>query len=101
MRSPLARPRHTATTVAPDDTDAHGRAEAITAHNPFSGNRLGFDAPGVVDAHVEGRTVIVTYADSTRNTFHHQWLRHSCYSETSGNPADGIRFTTAISFDSR
>ena len=44
--------------------------------------------------------MIVTYADSTRNTFHHQWLRHSCYSEVSGNPADGIRFTTAISFDS-
>ena len=86
--------------MAPENTDAHGRAEAITAHNPFSGNRLGFDARSVVDACVEGRTVIVTYADSTRNTFHHQWLRHSCYSEVSGNPADGIRFTTAISFDS-
>ena len=79
---------------------AHERAEAITAHNPFAGNRLGLDAPGVVDAAVDGRTVVVTYADGASNAFHHQWLRHSCYSEVSGNPADGIRFTTTISFGS-
>lgn len=86
--------------MAPDDTSAHERADAITAHNPFAGNRLGIDAPGVVDAAVDGRTVVVTYADGAGNAFHHQWLRHSCYSEVSGNPADGIRFTTTISFGS-
>ncbi|MEM8704933.1 MAG: TauD/TfdA family dioxygenase [Actinomycetota bacterium] len=85
--------------MAPDDTGAHRRAEAITAHNPFAGNRLGLDAPGVTDAKVDGRTVVVRYADDTKNAFHHQWLRHCCYAESSGNPADGIRFTTVVSFD--
>ena len=78
---------------------SHDRAEAITAHNPFAGNRLGIEAPPVVDARIDGRTVVVEFADDTTTAFHHQWLRANCYAASRGNPADGIRFTTVIDFD--
>ena len=79
----------------------HDNADAITAYNPFAGNRLGLDAPSVVSAHIAERAVVVDFADGTTTRFHHQWLRASCYCTTCGDPADGIRFTTVISFDSR
>ena len=78
----------------------HDQAEAITTHNPFAGNRLGLDAPPVISAEQLDRTVVVSFADGHRTAFHHQWLRQCCYCPTCGDPADGIRFTTVISFTS-
>lgn len=78
----------------------HDQAEAITTHNPFAGNRLGLDAPPLIGAEQLDRTVIVSFADGRRTTFHHQWLRQCCYCPTCGDPADGIRFTTVINFTS-
>ncbi|MEM9201250.1 MAG: TauD/TfdA family dioxygenase [Actinomycetota bacterium] len=75
-------------------------ASQIAAHNPFLGNRLGIDGiPEVVDGQIHKRATAVVFADGAEHRFHHQWLRHSCYSPTFGNPADGIRFSTVISFD--
>lgn len=79
---------------------ADGSASDITAHNPFLGNRLGIDgAPEVRAASIDGRVVRVGFADGREREFHHQWLRHCCYCEQCGNPADGIRFNTVVSFD--
>ena len=78
---------------------AHDSTADIDAYNPFFGNRLGLDAPPVAAARIDGGTVVVNFADSAIHRFHHQWLRHCCYCKACGNPADGIRFTTAISFD--
>lgn len=44
--------------------------------------------------------MVVEFSDGSLRSFHHQWLRHCCYCEACGNPADGIRFCTVISFDS-
>lgn len=77
----------------------HDRAEAIRAYNPFAGNRLGIDAPAAANAAIVNRTVCVTFADGLQTAFHHQWLRQNCYCPACGNPADGIRFTTVVSFD--
>ena len=80
---------------------SHTRARDITAHNPFEGNKLGIDGtPGVVSAATEDRVVTVEFDDGSTRAFHHQWLRHCCYCQECGNPADGIRFCTVISFDS-
>lgn len=77
-----------------------GGAADITAHNPFLGNRLGIvGTPEVRAASTDGRVVRVAFADGREREFHHQWLRHCCYCERCGNPADGIRFNTVISFD--
>ena len=82
-------------------TTTHEEAADIVASNPFVGNRLGFDGhPAVVEAVIVGRVVRVSFADGTTREFHHQWLRHSCYCQDCGNAADGIRFVTAISFES-
>ena len=78
---------------------SHDSADAITAYNPFAGNRLGLDAAPVVAARIADRAVAVEFADGRAMRFHHQWLRASCYCPGCGNPADGIRFTTVISFD--
>ena len=83
------------------DHDKAGSAGDITAHNPFLGNRLGFDTQRVVlGAQVGDRLVNVAFADGRERSFHNQWLRHCCYCATCGNPADGIRFNTVVSFDS-
>lgn len=82
-------------------TDEGVSAADIEAHNPFLGNRLGIaGAPPVAFAAIGDEAVRVDFADGRRRTFHHQWLRQCCYCEVCGNPADGIRFTTVISFDS-
>lgn len=77
---------------------SHDSTDAITAYNPFDGNRLGLDASPAVSAHIVERAVVVEFADGTATEFHHQWLRANCYCSACGNPADGIRFTTVISF---
>lgn len=83
------------TLAAPD------RAADIASHNPFLGNDLGIGGHGdVASASIDGRTVAVTLSSGGHHRFHHQWLRHACYCEECGNPADGIRFTTVVSFDS-
>lgn len=81
-------------------TEQGGSAAEIEAHNPFLGNRLGIaDAPPVASASIGDGVVRVEFADGRHREFHHQWLRHCCYCEVCGNPADGIRFATVISFD--
>ena len=88
------------------ESDVTGHAETssagdITAHNPFLGNRLDFEGEAsVVRADLGDRVVDVAFADGRERSFHYQWLRHCCYCETCGNPADGIRFNTVVSFDS-
>ncbi|MGI9608265.1 MAG: TauD/TfdA family dioxygenase [Acidimicrobiales bacterium] len=83
-----------------DASRSHHSTEAIDAHNPFLGNRLGIAGiPPVVAAEVGARTVTVVFADGVTRDFHHQWLRHACYCATCGNPADGIRFTTVVNVD--
>jgi len=80
---------------------SHEQAADIVASNPFVGNRLGFDDyPAVTGAAIDGRIVRVLFADGETREFHHQWLRHCCYCPECGNAADGIRFVTAISFES-
>ncbi|NNE96803.1 MAG: DUF971 domain-containing protein [Acidimicrobiales bacterium] len=80
---------------------SHESATAIESLNPFAGNRLGIDGlSAATSAAVADNTVTVTFADGVTHRFHAQWLRHSCYCEVCGNPADGIRFTTVVSFDS-
>ena len=82
-----------------DSGPGPGAASDITAANPFLGNRLGTAAaPAVVGVEIREQ-VEVSFSDSSRRSFHHQWLRHCCYCEQCGNPADGIRFTTVLSFD--
>jgi gamma-butyrobetaine dioxygenase len=72
----------------------------IEAYNPFMGNRLGIDRlPVVASAEIVDSGVAVIFADGAVHVFHNQWLRHACYCEICGNPADGIRFTTVVSFD--
>lgn len=62
------------------DHDKTGSAGDITAHNPFLGNRLGFDTQRVVlGAQVGDRLVNVAFADGRKRSFHNQWLRHCCY----------------------
>ena len=81
-------------------TASSGDASEIEAYNPFLGNELGIDsAPGLVDAVIGDRATTVRFTDGATHRFHHQWLRHSCYSPQFGNPADGIRFSTVVSFD--
>lgn len=76
-------------------------ASDITAHNPHLGNRLGIDGlAAVAGAVAQERTVAVNFADGAERVFHNQWLRHCCYCPQCGNPADGIRFNTVISFES-
>ncbi len=82
------------------DEMSHESPDAITAYNPFQGNRLGLDASPVAAASAAARTVHVEFADGSTTFFHHQWLRHCCYCQACGNPADGIRFNTVISFES-
>ena len=78
----------------------HASTGDIEACNPFLGNRLGVASDAaVVDASVEVGTVDVDFGTHTMHRFHFQWLRHSCYCDSCGNPADGIRFTTVVSFD--
>ena len=78
-----------------------GGAGGIEAHNPFVGNRLGFEGlPAVTGAAIAGRVIEVAFADGRRRRYHHQWLRHCCYCRECGNPADGIRGVTVVSFDS-
>lgn len=78
----------------------HESADAIDAFNPFLGNRLGIGGlPAAVTVDGGTRELAVSFADGARHNFHYQWLRHSCYCEVCGNPADGIRFITTVSFD--
>lgn len=80
---------------------AESAAAGIATWNPFAGNRLGIDglpSPAVKGARVEGRVVAVEFADGTRRSFHHQWLRHACCCRQCGDPADGIRFCTVAGF---
>jgi gamma-butyrobetaine dioxygenase len=74
-------------------------AADIAAHNPFLGNRLGYDEAAVTNASIALDGVLVGFSDNAPHHFHHQWLRHNCYCPECGNPADGIRFNTVISFD--
>ena len=79
----------------------HSRLADITAHNPFLGNRLDVDTTlTVTSAAVGDRVVRIELSDGTDAEFHFQWLRHSCYCDSCGNPADGIRFATVASFES-
>ncbi len=89
-------------TTADDDATADDETTAagIATWNPFQGNRLGLEGlPGVASARIEGRTVAVEFSDGARRAFHHQWLRHSCCCRQCGDPANGIRFCTVVSFD--
>ena len=80
--------------------DRHESTADIDAYNPFLGNALGIPDLGAVrSATIDGRAVAVTFTDGSDHRFHHQWLRHACYCDVCGNPADGIRFTTVVSFD--
>lgn len=73
---------------------------SIETYNPFQGNRLGIDdCPTLTSANIGDRTVTVLLSNGDAHEFHHQWLRHCCYCESCGNPADGIRFTTVIDVD--
>lgn len=79
----------------------HDSTATIAASNPFIGNRLGIvGTPTLVSASIADRTVQVTFEGGGTHAFHNQWLRHCCYCQACGNPADGIRFSTVISFDS-
>jgi hypothetical protein len=82
------------------DETSHESPDAITAYNPFQGNRLGLVASPIATAASTDRTVQVEFADGSVTFFHHQRLRHCCYCQACGNPADGIRFNTVISFES-
>jgi gamma-butyrobetaine dioxygenase len=82
------------------DEESHEAPASITTYNPFQGNRLGLDASPVAAASVAERAVHVEFADGSATSFHHQWLRHCCYCPDCGDPADGIRFNTVISFGS-
>jgi len=82
------------------NTARHDSTADIEAHNPFLGNRLGIDGcPAVTAAEIGGRAVSVTLSSGATHEFHHQWLRHCCYCDACGNPADGIRFNTVIDVD--
>ena len=75
-------------------------ADEIATTNPFLGNELGIGAtPRLLGAEVADRTTVVRFAAGPARAFHHQWLRHCCYCAACGNPADGIRFATVISFE--
>ena len=79
--------------------DQPASAADIEAHNPFLGNSLGYDhLPKLASVFVGTRSITVGFTDAGTNEFHYQWLRHSCYCRECGNPADGIRFCTVISF---
>lgn len=81
-------------------TRAHDSLAHIDAANPFLGNRLGIeDVPDVTAVTAGDRTLRVVFADGACHHFHHQWLRHCCYCDLCGNPADGIRFNTVIDVD--
>jgi gamma-butyrobetaine dioxygenase len=77
----------------------HDSLDQITAYNPFMGNRLGHDAPEVVEVKIGDGVVAATFADGAVRRFHYQWLRHCCYCTACGNPADGIRINTVVGFD--
>ncbi len=82
------------------NVEHHHSTSDIEAYNPFQGNRLGIDdCPVVTSAEIGERSVSVSFAGGVRHEFHHQWLRHCCYCEACGNPADGIRFNTVIDVD--
>lgn len=72
--------------------------DGIVAYNPFVGNRLGYETPGVASASIGSDGVQVSFTDAATHHFHHQWLRHSCYCPDCGNPSDGIRANTVVSF---
>ena len=83
------------------DGSERGAVGDITTYNPHLGNRLGIaDAPAVTGAAIDGRQVLVEFADGHERTYAAQWLRHCCWCDECGNPADGIRFTTVASFPS-
>ncbi len=80
--------------------ERHDSPNDIEAHNPFLGNNLGIDGlPAVTAAAIGERTIEVSFSDGASHDFHHQWLRLACYCQACGNPADGIRFSTAIDID--